>query len=111
MAIYRIFKQRVFEPEAVIVMAKAYEDTLAALQLSDRQDPITELVAKKIVEIAETGEHDPLQLRDRALEEIRGEHKTQSTIGSPADALGDQRGQEGITCGTGDIRPQQSRHR
>ena len=33
-------------------MAKAYEGALVALQLSDRHDPLTEIVAKKIVEIA-----------------------------------------------------------
>ena len=78
MAIYRIIRGRVFEPEAVISMAKAYEDALVALGLTDRQDPITELVAKKIVEIAETGERDPTRLRDRALEEIRGRNLTLS---------------------------------
>jgi hypothetical protein len=64
LAIYRIFQQRVFEPESLICMAKAYEDALVALQLKNRQDPITEFVAKKIVEIAETGERDPNRLRD-----------------------------------------------
>ena len=72
MAIYRIFRERVFEPEAVICMAKAYEGVLVALRLTHRQDSITELVAKKIVEIAEMGERDPARLRDRALEELRG---------------------------------------
>ena len=72
MAIYRIFRERGFEPEAVICMAKAYEGALVALQLSDRHDPLTEIVAKKIVEIAETGERDHARIRDRALEELRG---------------------------------------
>jgi hypothetical protein len=70
MAIYRIFKERVFEPEAVICMARAYESALVGLRLTDRQDPLTEIVAKTIVEIAETGERDPDRLRDLALEEI-----------------------------------------
>jgi hypothetical protein len=70
MAIYRIFKERVFEPEAVTCMARAYEGALVALRLTNRQDPFTEIVAKKIVEIAETGERDPERLRDRALEEL-----------------------------------------
>jgi hypothetical protein len=52
-------------------MSRAYESVLVALQLTDRQDPLTEIVAKKIVEIAETGELDPDRLRNRALEEIR----------------------------------------
>jgi len=53
-------------------MAKACEGALVALRLTDRQDPITEIVAKKIVEIAETGERDPARLRDRAVEELHG---------------------------------------
>jgi hypothetical protein len=60
----------VFEPEAMICMAKAYEDALVALQLSDRQDPLTEIVARKIVDVAEAGERDPERLRDLALAEI-----------------------------------------
>jgi hypothetical protein len=67
MAIYRIFRERVFEPEAVICMAKAYESALVALRLSNRQDPFTEIVARKIVEIAELGERDPNRLRDLSL--------------------------------------------
>jgi hypothetical protein len=72
MAIYRIFRERVFEPEAVICMARAYEGALVALRLTDRQDPLTESVARKIIEIAETGERNHTRLRDRALEELRG---------------------------------------
>jgi hypothetical protein len=70
MAIYRIFKERAFEPEAIARLGAAYEGALKALQLSDRQDPITELVAKKIIEIAETGEQDPDRLCARTLEEL-----------------------------------------
>lgn len=51
-------------------MARAYEGALVALRLTDRQDPFTEIVAKKIIEIAETGERDPDRLRERALEEL-----------------------------------------
>jgi hypothetical protein len=58
MAIYRIFRERVFEPEAIERMTSAYEGALNVLQLANRQDPITELVARKIIELAENGEHD-----------------------------------------------------
>jgi hypothetical protein len=82
MAIYRIFRERVFEPETVICVAKAYEGALVALQLTDRQDPITEIVARKIVEIAETGEGDHTRLRDRALEELRGNTAPSTPVGA-----------------------------
>ena len=58
MAIYRLLKFSAFEPEAVTRMVTAYEDALRVLGLTDRQHPITELVAKKIIEIAQQGERD-----------------------------------------------------
>ena len=48
-------------------MSAAYEETLRVLQLADRQDPITELVASKIIEIARTGERDPARISEQAL--------------------------------------------
>ena len=59
MAIYRMIRESVFEPEAIERMTAAYEHALKVLQLTDRTDPITELVARKIIEIAEVGELDP----------------------------------------------------
>ena len=70
MAIYRIFKTRVFEPEAIAIMSAAYEDALRVLQLTDREDPITEVVAKKIIDVAELGERDPARICEAALKEL-----------------------------------------
>jgi hypothetical protein len=70
MAIYRIFKERPFDPEAVERLSAAYECALKALGLANRQDPLTELVARKIIDVAETGEADPDRLCDRALEQL-----------------------------------------
>jgi hypothetical protein len=53
-------------------MATAFQGALNALGLMDRADPLNELVAKKITEIAKTGERNPLRLRDRALKALRG---------------------------------------
>jgi hypothetical protein len=41
------------------------------LKLRDRSNPTTELLAKKIIELAQTGIRDPGQLGRLALEEIR----------------------------------------
>jgi hypothetical protein len=46
-------------------MSAAYEETLRVLQLADREDPITELVARKIIEVAGTGERDPKRISER----------------------------------------------
>src|ERR1700746_64073 len=48
-------------------MTTAYEDAVRVLGFVDRTDAITEIVAKKIIEIAQTGERDPLRIRARAI--------------------------------------------
>ena len=70
MAIYRIFQTGVFEPEEIATMSAAYEDALSVLQLANRQDPITELVARKIIAVARSGERDPPRIRELALKEL-----------------------------------------
>jgi hypothetical protein len=51
-------------------MAEAYESALRLLGLIDRSDPITEILAKKIIEIAETGERNPQRLSALAIKQI-----------------------------------------
>ena len=71
MAIYRMIREAVFEPEAIERMTAAYEQALKVLQLTDRNDPITELVARKIIEIAKVGERDVDRLCQRALAALK----------------------------------------
>ena len=52
MAIYRLLQNSAFAPEDIAPLAAAYEDCLRALKLSDRSDPMAEILAKKIIEIA-----------------------------------------------------------
>jgi hypothetical protein len=70
MAIYRLLQQSAFTPEQISPMVAAYEDCLRVLRLADRSDPITEIVAKAIIEIAQTGERDPNRMSRLALESI-----------------------------------------
>lgn len=70
MAIYRLIRESVFEPEAIERMTTAYEQALKVLQLTDRNDPLTELVARKIIQFAEVGEIDPDRLCQRTLNAI-----------------------------------------
>ena len=69
MAIYRLLKSASFSPETIACMTAAYEDALRVLRV-DRQHPITELVAKKIILVTQLGESDPKRIRARALEEL-----------------------------------------
>lgn len=71
MAIYRLLKNRPFGPDEIARMTTAYEDALLVLGLVDRDDPITEIVAEKIIEIAQTGERDPVRMRTLALANIK----------------------------------------
>jgi len=42
-------------------LAEAYEDALRALHISDRDDPVNEIIAQRIIEGARSG------VRDRAI--------------------------------------------
>src|SRR5215831_6484154 len=48
-----------FNPETKRVMGVAFEMVCAALRLSDRGDLANEIIAKRIVELAKAGEHNP----------------------------------------------------
>ncbi len=63
MAILRLLQDSPVAAEDVEHLVAAYEATLHALRLVDRTDPITELVALKIIEIGrQTGIRDPAEL-------------------------------------------------
>jgi hypothetical protein len=74
MAFYRILQNSPFGPEEVGLLVAAYEETLRALGLKNRGDPITEFVAKKIIEISQTGVRDPLELSRLVVKDL-GPHQ------------------------------------
>ena len=51
-------------------MTAAYEAALTKLRLVDRTDPLTELIAKKIIEVTRNGEQDPTSICARAIKEL-----------------------------------------
>jgi hypothetical protein len=69
--IHRWLKEAVFDQEAIAAMAAAFENTLGELNLTDRDDPIVETVARIIIECARRGNRDPVDMRDCALKAIR----------------------------------------
>ncbi len=71
MPIIRLMQYEAFGPEDIKVITAAFEDTLSSLGLVDRTDPLTEIVAKKIIECAQTGQRDRVRLRDCALSLLR----------------------------------------
>jgi hypothetical protein len=70
MAIYRLLKNRAFGPDEIKVLTAAYEEALRTLRLANRSDPKTEIVAKKIIELAQRGERDPVRLRECAIRSL-----------------------------------------
>jgi hypothetical protein len=63
MPIYELLRrQDVFTPEEVTVLGNVFEDVLRTLGLVDRKDPMTEMVAKKVVELAMAGIREPNRL-------------------------------------------------
>ena len=70
MAIYKLIQNYAFEPKDIERLVAAYELTLRALRLKDRDDPITQLVAEKIIAIGRLEIEDPAEISDLALKEL-----------------------------------------
>ena len=68
MPIRQLLDHAAFNPEEVTMLRDVFEDTLRALKLVDRTDPVTTLIAKKIIEFASQGERDPARLRQAAVQ-------------------------------------------
>jgi hypothetical protein len=60
-----------FSPGDVKLLVDTFEDTLRALNLTNREDPLATRVAKVIIGLAKDGERDPARLRDLALKFVR----------------------------------------
>jgi hypothetical protein len=71
MAIYRLLENTTFGPEEIERLVTAYEQTLRVLRLKDRSDPITRLVAEKIIAVGRLGIEDPAEISKLALEKLR----------------------------------------
>jgi hypothetical protein len=70
MAIYRLLRFSGFDFKKVEIATTAYEDVLSALELPKGDRPVTEIVARKVIEIAETGELDPACISAQAIAQL-----------------------------------------
>jgi len=70
MPIGRLLGEGTFDPADINRMTAAYEAALQLLRLKDRDDPLCELIAAKIIQVFRSGEHDPSHLCARALREL-----------------------------------------
>ena len=68
--IYRLLQNSPLGPEEIAVLTDAYERTLRKLNLVDRNDPITEIIARKIIELGQRGVREAAQLVELAIQEL-----------------------------------------
>jgi hypothetical protein len=71
MPINRLFREGKIKPEDVERLNQAFSLTLSELGLVDRNDPICEIVASKIIEVDATGTHDPKEIAKLAVAQLR----------------------------------------
>jgi hypothetical protein len=72
MAIYRLLENSSLglAPKEVNCIIEAYEQALHTLCVKDRDDPLTEMIAKKIIKIAQTGVDDAAQLSSLVIADL-----------------------------------------
>lgn len=71
MAIRRLAREAAFDQPDIDRMVAAYEGALRVLHLTDRTDPITEIVAAKVIELfSRSGVRDPDQMVIRVMQEL-----------------------------------------
>jgi hypothetical protein len=71
MSIRRLLKDSKLGPEEIDRLTMAYEQALRSLHLVDRDDPVAEIVARKVIEIAATGVRDPAEISEIAVKQLR----------------------------------------
>jgi hypothetical protein len=57
-------------PEDVERLNRAYSYALRSLHLVDRNDPITEIVAKSVIEVGAKGVRDPSEISEIAVKQL-----------------------------------------
>jgi pyrimidine operon attenuation protein/uracil phosphoribosyltransferase len=69
MPIYRLLQNIPMGPEEISRVATAYEQALRTIGIVDRGDPLAELLARKIIEVAQTSAK-PADISAQAINEI-----------------------------------------
>jgi hypothetical protein len=71
MTIHRLIQNLSFNQDDIERLAEAYEEALRALHISDRDDPINQIIAQRIIEGARTGVRNPSDLCKMAIKDLR----------------------------------------
>jgi hypothetical protein len=70
MPIYRLLQNMPMGPEEISRLTTAYEQALRTIGIVDRGDPLAELLARKIIEVAQTGIREPADISAQAIKKI-----------------------------------------
>ena len=70
MPIHRLIQNLSFNQDDIERLAEAYEEALRALHISDRDDPINQIIAQRIIEGARAGVRDPRELCRMAIKDL-----------------------------------------
>jgi hypothetical protein len=70
MTIHRLLQDASFDQPMIASIVAAYDAALKLIQLTDRDDAVTEIVAKKIIQVARGGVRDPAHICALALLEL-----------------------------------------
>ena len=68
MPLLKMLEHTSYDTDTIAVISAAYESARRDLGLTDRTDLITDTLARKIIEVAHTGERDPARIRQQALD-------------------------------------------
>jgi hypothetical protein len=70
MPLQRLLSNEPFDPDDIARLTSAYEAALQLLRLTDRNEPVAEIIAAKIIVVYRTGVHDPAHVCARAIKEL-----------------------------------------
>jgi hypothetical protein len=93
-----ILNRAVFEPEAIRIMSVVLESVCAELDLCDKDDSATRLVASKIIEFAQSGVLDAARLRSMTRKDRRALQRVLSRFAPETCGFLDQVGFSAMTC-------------
>jgi hypothetical protein len=70
MPINRLLRDGKLAPEEAERLNRALKLVLSALHLVDRNDPLTDLVARKVIEVGTTGVDDPSEISNIVIRQL-----------------------------------------
>jgi len=73
MPLSRFLKEAAFDPEAIGVIHSAFMAVCDSLQLiGGRNDTMTQIIARNVIDVARGGERDPQRIHDLVLLALKG---------------------------------------